>query len=1317
MKAKQRLVGNALSGGIRAAVIAGITGLMMLGGGGLAAQDSWEALPDVPFAFGVSSGGGLATDGQYLYAADFSGDGDEDYIDLDGNGTCDEGELLHELGIPNGSVRFARFDPSAGSWETLPTLNEEGVGGDSFSNGNFNGGLFAVAGNLYYYQFRAGPNRCALYRYDLADGLTGAWQQVWDLTPAAALIEVNAGMTAAQGPDGPVILHHRGGGSYNFCRSSGLDGGGSAHVRLTPFWAFNSTCFPRNGSWAFDELTGRLYHMSGDQLLHWEPSPAYAPEGFLTAVPDGVNDLAVFTRTIFSLRETFGWDPGGTANPPGVSLWGNSIVVVNDPSGNPGGPDDEDTGANVVYLVRGETSPSGWPFNEGRGEVDNGDFARHFPSTGNSQNLPSAPFNVGKGAAARYLDGCIYLLQGETRGSIPADPGDGIRLPGTGFARFGLRPDSVVGPLILPVGEYIAAGFVGLSASADDGSGTTPLFDGDWDSAYRAASANPAVVLVEFSSPTVTGAARARFGATSHAWSLEAGDSLDDLDGGTGTHVSLFEGSLVAGGETGWHEWNDSPVARRYYRFTVENLESGPVEIRELELQRPKPVQLVEIGGVEVAINHLEVLPPDPYLEVGDALALAAEASLSLGPDRYDVSLEAGWSSSDPGVASVDSTGLALALTPGTATLTAGFAGLDAGALLTVVEVGPRDDDVSVSWIQRLPVMDYVWDAVDPSVQGWPAAGSEVTWRAMVRNWHPMPAADVSYRWLVDGVEIASGRADLAAAGWTPVDLPRTWSFAREELTFEIDPLDEWDELSEDNNSVTVFTDSITVGFWVEQAVYEYFHQYQHELGIGSNGWEDWAQRQVGFWNDMFAAAVCPIDAPDGVLDRVRIDKITVVPDGALPLQGGSYPTNYPDTSDRSVDLMWGFPATLLNSGMYKNHTSLSMNDFFYYEGSLPHELGHARYLIDCYGFNVVDRADAPRVLVQVDGSPIAGTAYLPREWQWWDHVHIIRPGLGNPFQGLMASDYTYVDRYSAAALNRIAGHRAVKGNFNAPYNIGAFRNDLPDQNTVQLFDGRGQPLAGAAVSVYQAGPTSDWYGKEFDNVADLTFTADPLGRVQLGRNPFADGDLEHTYGVSNMVALIKVEHGGRTGFGFLEAGLFNMEFWRGHADHGYYAVTLPMISDTREIALVRVWRSDLLWRVQVIASGDVQPVSVTIDGAPTAFNHGSWWAFPGAAEGPRHLVATWTSGPTISQWIQMPTEVPMPPVTIRPAAGPQGMLDLQWLTRAGDVYDTEASTDLQDWSVLPGSQVFGDGAPLNITLPHSTNREFFRIKARPLAY
>jgi hypothetical protein len=70
---------------------------------------------------------------------------------------------------------------------------------------------------------------------------------------------------------------------------------------------------------------------------------------------------------------------------------------------------------------------------------------------------------------------------------------------------------------------------------------------------------------------------------------------------------------------------------------------------------------------------------------------------------------------------------------------------------------------------------------------------------------------------------------------------------------------------------------------------------------VGASSWEDWAQRHIQIWNAQFAAAAFD-QTPGGISDRVRLDRLTVVADGALPLAGG-LPTNHPNLSDRTVDL------------------------------------------------------------------------------------------------------------------------------------------------------------------------------------------------------------------------------------------------------------------------------------------------------------------------------------------------------------------------------------------------------------------------------
>ena len=77
------------------------------------------------------------------------------------------------------------------------------------------------------------------------------------------------------------------------------------------------------------------------------------------------------------------------------------------------------------------------------------------------------------------------------------------------------------------------------------------------------------------------------------------------------------------------------------------------------------------------------------------------------------------------------------------------------------------------------------------------------------------------------------------------VEYAWNWFDGNHTLEFTIDPAGQITETSEANNVVEDRTNGLAVGFWVEESVHAYFHEYQHELGIGSNSWEDWAQRQM----------------------------------------------------------------------------------------------------------------------------------------------------------------------------------------------------------------------------------------------------------------------------------------------------------------------------------------------------------------------------------------------------------------------------------------------------------------------------------------
>lgn len=479
---------------------------------------------------------------------------------------------------------------------------------------------------------------------------------------------------------------------------------------------------------------------------------------------------------------------------------------------------------------------------------------------------------------------------------------------------------------------------------------------------------------------------------------------------------------------------------------------------------------------------------------------------------------------------------------------------------------------LTIGYIERLPRMDYVPGSASPGTDGWPAEGQAVTWRAHVRNWSPARLTGVDYAWLLDGATLATGTLTLEAARETTVDLAGAWTRARHQLELRVDSGNRYTVAGGRRNRLMVYTDALSIGAYVERSVHDYFRAHQHELRVGHSSFEDWMNFQVEAYNALLAGAVWP-ETPQGVTDRVRLDQVTIVPDGALPLDprafgiGGAFDPAQarPNVADRSVDLQWGFPATTIDPRLqvYTNTTSLATSNQFYYSGFLQHELGHARYLIDVYGSQVFHGTNGSRVDITENGQLVAGSAYLPGQ----QTINNGQPGLmlhDANYRGLMNAQWLYLDRHSAGAWNRIAGQRPVAGNYNEPENIGAYLYDLPRENEVALQDTTGRALGGARVAVYQSTEPPQGrgvYAKYYDDRADLVLRADGEGRTRLGQNPFsADGRFVHSdSGYSNITIIVRVEHEGRVGYGFLEAADFNLEYWRGHTDLGRYELRVAL--------------------------------------------------------------------------------------------------------------------------------------------------------------
>lgn len=460
--------------------------------------------------------------------------------------------------------------------------------------------------------------------------------------------------------------------------------------------------------------------------------------------------------------------------------------------------------------------------------------------------------------------------------------------------------------------------------------------------------------------------------------------------------------------------------------------------------------------------------------------------------------------------------------------------------LALIATIARAETDLSVGLIERLPKIDYVWDSPNPKVDGWPARGDLVTWVAHVRNLGREHLEGVEYRWLLGGEIVAEGKADLRRRKVTLFELEQKWKPKRRELVFEIDPRDLVPESEERNNELLIHTDALGVGIWVEKRFWKSIRATVQRAGIGCTTFEDWMQRRVRQFNQMAALAIYP-ETPRGVRDRWRIDAIHVVPHRALPLSppdvgvqnSGVVPrflgALYPDSSDRTVDMQWGFP-DFTRHWFTDNQAWSLLND------SLIHELGHARYLVDVYAWNVT-RDD------EITISPP-----LPANQYGFLHA--------TPEHGLMNTNWGFIDRYSAIALNKIAGHRATQGNYNAPANFGVFLNDLPAESSLRIRAPDGSVFPRRQVRIYRASgePEADWlsnpYRLKIDGEPDLELETDAEGSVLLPRNPFSDQELVLEPERNNTLAIVEVVDGSDSHWGYLELRELNLAYWRGETEH-----------------------------------------------------------------------------------------------------------------------------------------------------------------------
>ncbi|MBN1918560.1 MAG: hypothetical protein JW889_11685 [Verrucomicrobia bacterium] len=461
----------------------------------------------------------------------------------------------------------------------------------------------------------------------------------------------------------------------------------------------------------------------------------------------------------------------------------------------------------------------------------------------------------------------------------------------------------------------------------------------------------------------------------------------------------------------------------------------------------------------------------------------------------------------------------------------------------------PDLPDIDLCTIGRTPRYDY--DAEKNN----PAPGDQVTFTATIKNAGTKPTGSFSYQWFIDDQPAGKGKAKSLKPGeTTTVDQKWTWQAGGHWVKCVLDAENAIAEISEANNSIENKTNAFIASLWVEKTRYGIYNDEQYHLNIGSNSWEDWAQRQMRTWSFGMRRSIW-LHTPEGVVDQVRLDKVVIVDDGALPLGGQGPPGNYPDLTDKTCDVEWGFDTSKLDNDHFYN-TNYQM--FAYLEGSLPHEMSHARYLIDLYGMGIRG------------GDIEVADSFGRRDYdRFADIVHDAGGGV------MMGSSYFWgYSAHSACALNRRLNVRAEKGNVNASPDLGQYLSDLPAKSTFTVTNMNGQPVPNAVVLVYRsvANP-HELYGKLIDDEPDLAFTVNDKGSFTVDGSLFSGKRISGYLGNTMVLFKVKLPTGDQNFI--MDVTQFNLAYWNGGQAEASFTIPVNLSDNDARPSNVRIEKAD----------------------------------------------------------------------------------------------------------------------------------------------
>lgn len=405
-----------------------------------------------------------------------------------------------------------------------------------------------------------------------------------------------------------------------------------------------------------------------------------------------------------------------------------------------------------------------------------------------------------------------------------------------------------------------------------------------------------------------------------------------------------------------------------------------------------------------------------------------------------------------------------------------------------------------------------------------PRPGDVLTWKAHLTNNGAAPTGSFTYRWLVDGVPAGNGTVPSMPPGaktqvslaWT---VPSGYSAAdpsRHVIRFEAQA----NEAKTANNSRSAFMDGLPILLLVNQNTYG---QYTDSAAT----FEERIQHTIDRCHTYYQNAVFPDVAPQGILERFRVDQIILYAGNAPP----SVMDNHPDHALSIVIHEGGPHAGYLAYPSYRiGHNYKSGADGLFSdigEKALIHEMGHYRQVVDFYIFDIneADNAAAP-------GQGHVNSMSMDLMSYHWNETGFFR--------------------YSARIMNAYLGQprppvaewvdRVVDGQVQNGYIL----HDIPADNVLRILSPGGGRVAGAQVRVYRSTPD-----RKIPAAPLLSGVTNAEGEFNLGQ------PVNQSY--SNNVFFIVLTHQGVTEYKWMETFDFNWAYWAGQTQTAVHSLSTQL--------------------------------------------------------------------------------------------------------------------------------------------------------------